>query len=362
MPSWMTRSFKSIRDLLSRATPAWPLRFRAARKSNITDAEREVFERYGENLIAMQVRGSFVEDADHAREWLKERARSHQRRETITFALEIVVVLLIGGEILLALWQEHLQSRNFDDQQKVLTNLQKTAGDQLSILESQKNALADSAAALKAQVEFASKQETRTEAELAKHPDPRVWLYVNSEEYQQDDEGNAVYKLGRRARGEFTMILWLTNEGLKLVEKPSLKITHGECVGRVVPGVPDPEPGTSIDVDEESVTLKRDSYKPLSQIKMSYRYLLEFKCPEDANDFEFAVELEADNINTMSRTALVHWPPLPPPPPKIPADRVAQSDAVEIPDIPQFEGRDIRLTIVGREIHGPPFLPTSRKK
>jgi len=361
----MTRSFKSIRDLLSRATPAWPLRFRAARKSNITDAEREVFERYGENLIAMQVRGSFVEDADHAREWLKERARSHQRRETITFALEIVVVLLIGGEILLALWQEHLQSRNFDDQQKVLTNLQKTAGDQLSILESQKNALADSAAALKAQVEIASKQETRTEAELARHPDPKVWLYVNSEEYQQDQEGNAVYKLGRRGGGEFTMILWLTNEGLRLVEKPSLNITYSagytdKCVGRVVPGIPDPEPGTSVDIDEESITLKRDSYKPLSQIKMSYRYLLEFTCPEDADDFKFAVKLEADNIATMWRTALVHWPPLPPPPPKISADRVARPDTLEGPtDFPQ---REQRMTIAGREIHGPPFLPTSRKK
>src|SRR5947209_4694006 len=116
MPNLMTRLSKFIR-----ANPPWPWPWPWLRNTNITDAEREIFERYGEAVISSQVRGSFVEDVEHAREWLKERARSHQRRETITLTLEIAVALLILGEILLAIWQGHQQSVNFDQQQQTQT-------------------------------------------------------------------------------------------------------------------------------------------------------------------------------------------------------------------------------------------------
>ena len=123
----MTQSFKFIRDLPSRASPTWLWPFRTARKANNPAAERDLFERYGETVIAMQVSGSFDQNVEHARDWLTERTRSRQRRERITFALEIVVVLLIGGEILLGLWQGHLLSLNFNEQQQVLTNLQSSS-------------------------------------------------------------------------------------------------------------------------------------------------------------------------------------------------------------------------------------------
>src|SRR4029077_1783138 len=131
MPNVMTRLSKFIH-----ANPPWPWPWPWLRNTNITDAEREIFERYGETVISMQVRGSFTEDVEHAKEWLKERASSRQRRETITFILEIAVVLLILGEILLALRQEHLQSVNFNEQQRVLTNLQTSSAETAKTLTS----------------------------------------------------------------------------------------------------------------------------------------------------------------------------------------------------------------------------------
>jgi len=265
------------------------------------------------------------------------------------------------------------QTQVLKEQTQVLQALTRTAENQVSILESQKKALDESAAALKVQVEIARKQETRTESELARRPDPKLWLYVNWEEYKQDRKGEAVYKLRRRAGGKFTITLYLANEGLKPVEKPSLKLFYwaldeelspvlsDDCVGSVGPDV-FREPDTSINVEDgTTISLKTDSYKPLSQIKRSYRYFLDFKCPEDARDFRLTVMLEGNNINTMERTALVHLPPLPPPPPKIPAGRVAGPDTLEVIGILQLEDT-AGITIAGREIHGPPFLPTSRKR
>jgi hypothetical protein len=161
MPNRITQFFNYTRELLSLATPAWPLPFRR-RQSNITDAERETFERYGETIIAMQVRGSFVEDPEHAGEWLKERATSRQRRESITFALEVVVVVLIGGEILLALWQEHLQSLNFNDQQQVLTNLQNSSAETAKTLTSVRSATESMNAILQLQLDALKKSAAET--------------------------------------------------------------------------------------------------------------------------------------------------------------------------------------------------------
>src|SRR6266478_6592003 len=101
MPNWMTWLPNFLRDLPSRASPRWPWPLRKVRKADIPNTERDLFERYGETVISMQVRGSFVEDAEHARAWLTERADYQERRERITLLLEIVVVLLILGEILL---------------------------------------------------------------------------------------------------------------------------------------------------------------------------------------------------------------------------------------------------------------------
>lgn len=129
MPNWMTQFLKSIRNLPSRTSPRWPWPLRKVRKADIPNTERDLFERYGETVISMQVRGSFGEDPEHAKAWLTERADYQERRERITLLLEIVVVLLILGEILLAFRQEHLQSVNFNEQQRVLTNLQNSSAE-----------------------------------------------------------------------------------------------------------------------------------------------------------------------------------------------------------------------------------------
>jgi len=54
----------------------------------------------------MMASSGFTGNVEHARAWLTERADSRERRERTTFSLEIVVVLLIGGEIVLGLWQD----------------------------------------------------------------------------------------------------------------------------------------------------------------------------------------------------------------------------------------------------------------
>jgi len=163
----MTRFFKFICDLLSRASPPWPWPWpwpqRKARKTDIPAEERELFERYGETVISMQVSGSFVQNVEHARDWLTERTRSRQRRETITFVLEIAVVLLILGEILLALWQEHLQSRNFNEQQQVLTNLQKSSEATAKTLTSLQSATESMNTILQMQLDAAKKSAAQAE-------------------------------------------------------------------------------------------------------------------------------------------------------------------------------------------------------
>jgi Tfp pilus assembly protein PilV len=86
----------------------------------------------------MQASGNFAQNPEDARAWLTERADYHERREQITLLLEIAVAVLILIEIGLAIWQGHLQSvnfkdeqqaqtKNFNEQQQVLTTLQRNS-------------------------------------------------------------------------------------------------------------------------------------------------------------------------------------------------------------------------------------------
>jgi cytoskeletal protein RodZ len=131
MPKWMTRSFKFIRDLPRRASPRWPWPLRTVRKANITDSERDYFERYGENVVAMMASSGFEGNVEHARAWLTERADSHERREQWIsgrdLILDLVIIVLIGWEIRMSYRQERLQSQDFEKQQQVLTNLQSSS-------------------------------------------------------------------------------------------------------------------------------------------------------------------------------------------------------------------------------------------
>jgi len=208
MTDWVTRSFKLIRNLPGRISSKWPWPLRKVRKANISNEEREVFERYGEAVIAMQVSGSFDQNVEHAREWLSERTRSRQRRETFTLSLEIAVVLLILGEILLAFWQEHLQSRNFKEQQQILTNLQTSSAATAKSLTSLQSATESMNATLQMQLDALKKSEAQAErsakAGEANASVAALSLHISERAYVDVDAGvisapRAGEKLGFRA-------------------------------------------------------------------------------------------------------------------------------------------------------------------
>ena len=160
MPNWMTRSLKFIRDLPSRASPRWPWPLRKVRKANIPQEDRDYFERYGETVIAMQVSGSFKSDEERARAWLTERADYHERRDAWIsgrdFALEIVVIALILSEII-------LQSRDFEKQQTVLTNLQDSSAATASAMTSLQHATEAMSTTLQMQLDAVRKSEAQAE-------------------------------------------------------------------------------------------------------------------------------------------------------------------------------------------------------
>ncbi len=138
MPRWIVQFFKLIHDLPGRAGRIWSLR--RSRKANIPPDLRNICERYGEDVIALVLASGHSPRAKElltiyatdetvgcAAAWLTERSRARQQRERVTAFLEVVVVCLIGWEIHLGYQQERLQSRNFKEQQQVLTNLQNSS-------------------------------------------------------------------------------------------------------------------------------------------------------------------------------------------------------------------------------------------
>lgn len=192
MPAWMTRFFNFISDLPGRASPKWPWPLRKVRKADISNTERDLFERSGETVISMQVSGSFTGDPDHGKAWLTERADYHERRESITRSVEIAVALLILGEILLALWQGHLQSINFKEQQEVLTNLQTSSAATAKTLTSLQSAIESTNAILQMQLDASRKSEVQAErsakaaeasasvAALSLHTSERAYIDVDA--------------------------------------------------------------------------------------------------------------------------------------------------------------------------------------
>jgi hypothetical protein len=179
MPKRITQFLRFIRDLPKRASSA--LRLRTLRKADIPKDLRDICARYGEDVIAMLLASGHNprakelqtiyqtdEAVEHARAWLAERSHSRQRREIVTLSLEVVVVGLIGLEILLGIWQAHLQSRNFEIQQHVLTNLENSSAATADTLQNSAQNFRDSAAAAKKQIEFLQKEkQDRDEAVLS---------------------------------------------------------------------------------------------------------------------------------------------------------------------------------------------------
>ena len=86
---------------------------RQIRQADIPKDERDLFERYGENVIGQVLASSFTPAAGaltklqgnddmkaHARDWLTERADAHERREQRLEILEWAIVGLIVVEII----------------------------------------------------------------------------------------------------------------------------------------------------------------------------------------------------------------------------------------------------------------------
>jgi hypothetical protein len=174
-------------------------------KAEIPSELEETCDRYGEGVIGMMLAMGFTpgpdelqdiyyskEKVEQARVWLTNRSRSRQRRERITFALEILVVLLILGEILLSLWDGHLQSQDFDKQQQVLTNLQNSSAATAKTLTSLQSATESMNTILQMQLDAARKSEAQAErsakageasastASQAMHVSERAYIYMTA--------------------------------------------------------------------------------------------------------------------------------------------------------------------------------------
>lgn len=154
---------------------------------NITEAERDTFERYGEHVIGTMIAGGFVPDWDdlkavykteetrqHVRDWLTERADSREIREEWKslrhLILELLVIGLIGFEIVLSvigLRAGYQQGKVLDKQTSALTHMDTSTA-----------ATVDSLQKLVAAQDASLKILQEEQAQRAKKP--RLVLYVGS--------------------------------------------------------------------------------------------------------------------------------------------------------------------------------------
>src|SRR5260370_40640098 len=181
---------------------------------------KAICERYGEEVIGLTLASGHTpraselrtiyatdESVEHARNWLTERSRSRLWRERITFSLEIVVVLLIGGEILLSLWEGHLRSQNFDKQQQVLTNLQNSSAATARTLTSLQSATESMKTTLQMQLDAARKSAAQAErsakageasastASQALHVSQRAYVHITASLLKPPAAGERVHPI-----------------------------------------------------------------------------------------------------------------------------------------------------------------------
>jgi hypothetical protein len=169
MPNWRTQLRNFFRDLPSRASPRWPWPLRKVRQANIPDTDRDIFERYGETVISMQVSGSFTANPVHARAWLTERADYHERRERWISGrdlfLDIVIIALIGWEI--------YEGRQ---QAKVLQHMDNSTAATATAMQTARDSLKSLADAQNEALKILKAEEADRLAQLAKRP--ALVLYV----------------------------------------------------------------------------------------------------------------------------------------------------------------------------------------
>lgn len=149
MSNWITDTYKRIRT-------GW-YKFVGIRiAKDVTEDERNTCDRYGEQVIATMLAGGFTpkpedlaklyqtdETRDRTRDWLTERADIREWRERWVsgrdLLLEIVVIVLIGWELVVARRQDTNQASNFTKQQEVLQHLADSSRDTASTLGSLKD-------------------------------------------------------------------------------------------------------------------------------------------------------------------------------------------------------------------------------
>lgn len=146
------------------------------RKAKIAASEREMFERYGEAVIAQvvaQIASPLQADLSEilgskekrvaARDWLTERGDVAEWRARRDFALELLIILLIGLEIVLALWEGNKQATIFAE-------MNSSIGTTASILKALETTQEQSLAELNKQLAILQEQEQGRLAALQRKP------------------------------------------------------------------------------------------------------------------------------------------------------------------------------------------------
>jgi hypothetical protein len=146
----------------------------------ISSEERDVLERYGEQVIGTMIAGGFSPDHDDlrpfqrdanslvgARAWLTERSDLRDWRDRWVsgrdLVLEIVVIALIGWEIHVGIVGDRQQAESFGKQQDILTNLQKSSKDTADILAALKTTTETMSQTNAQQLQAIQKSETQAE-------------------------------------------------------------------------------------------------------------------------------------------------------------------------------------------------------
>jgi hypothetical protein len=177
----------------------WPWNWRKVRKAQISEADRDIFERYGESVVASILASNpstteihaYIAGQDYepssqgrraaARDWLTECRDAHERREQRLESIEIGVVALITIEIVLSLlfgflglWEGWKQGKALDRQLSVLSHVDSSAAATSNSL--QKLVAAQDASLQVLHAQATAAQENVKAIQRQTRQDQRPWL------------------------------------------------------------------------------------------------------------------------------------------------------------------------------------------
>jgi hypothetical protein len=167
----------------------WPWNWRKVRKAQITKEDREIFERYGEAVVASILASNpstteihaYIAGQDYepssqgrrpaARDWLTECRDAHERREQRLESIEIGVVALITLEIILSLTFGGIGIYDARKQGKVLDHMDASAAATAETMQAVRDELKSLASDQAKAREILEQQERDRLAQLAKKPE-----------------------------------------------------------------------------------------------------------------------------------------------------------------------------------------------